>query len=415
MLKLLSLHNAFANKLHLRWASHYSRVTGKPASSGFSFTLYDSIAQLPKIVWDNTNNSKDIFLSTGYLTALEQAPPGNMSFRYVIISKENVPAGIAYFQILELNLRLHQSPLQLLAAKKKSLLQGIHNKIADTATLRLLICGNAMISGEHGFCLAMDIKESALQVIAEIAYEVRKSIPHHISVTLIKDFYNRESLPHHVLSNYGFYSFDAGPNMAVPIRKSWLTFENYIDEMKPKYKKRALSAIKKGAPLKRRSLSLDEINHFKEQLYNLYCRVAENAKFRIFVLSPDFFVELKKQLGDRFICEGYFRDSELVAYTTRIFNGAILEGYSHGVNYEKNKEYEIYQNILLDDVRAAISSHAALINTGRTSIAMKSSTGAIPKDMTCYMRFSGKLSNHIIKPLFSFVKTSNELCRNPFE
>jgi hypothetical protein len=415
MLKLLSTYNSITNKLYLRWAAHYSRVTGKPEPSSLSFNIYNSISQLPIDIWDNANACKDIFLSSAYLTALEQAPPSNMSFRYAVISKENKPVGIAYFQILGLNYRLHRSPIQLLASRKKSLLQDIHNRIINTATFRLLICGNAMISGEHGFSMATIPTDSALHVIAEITHSLRKSSNPAITVTLIKDFYKQEGLPTNTLSKFGYYSFDAGPNMVIPIRKNWTTFDNYLNEMKSKYRKRATSAIKKGSLIHRQSLSLNDLIRYRDTLFALYCQVLNKAKFKIFFLSPDYFIELKRHLGDNFICDGYFLNTTMVGFTTRIFNGDILEGYSHGLLDERNKDFELYQNFLLDDVRAAITTKSVYVNNGRTSVAMKSSVGATPKEMVCYMRFSGGHSNHFVKPLFFFIKPSNEYCRNPFE
>jgi len=92
-----------------------------------------------------------------------------------------------------------------------------------------------------------------------------------------------------------------------------------------------------------------------------------------------------------------------------------MEGYSHGLDYEKNKDFELYQNFLLDDVRAAIERRSDSINAGRTSITMKSSVGATPREMVCYIGFSGKLSNQLIRPLFYFIKPKAEYCRNPFK
>jgi predicted N-acyltransferase len=415
MTNFMFIHNTIVNKLHLRWASHYSRVTGKPVPSGLSFTIYNSITQVSKDAWDNANGKKDIFLSSSYLTALEQAPPENMSFRYAIISKEAVPIGIAYFQILELNYRLHQPPIHVLAAKKKSFLQNIHNKIIDTATLRLLVCGNVMLSGEHGFSMATSANNTAMHVIGEIAYAIRKASDPHITVTMAKDFYKQEWSQTNILSKFGYYQFDAGPNMVVPIRKTWATFDNYLNEMKPKYRKRAISAMKKGSSIIRKSLDLDELIRYKEDVFALYCQVLNKAKFKIFFLSPHYFVELKRHLGGKFVCEGYFLNSIMIGFTTRIYNGDILEGYAHGLVHERNKEFELYQNFLLDDVKAAIDAKISYINTGRTSVAMKSSIGAVPKDMVCAMRFSSRHSNQIVRPLFYFIKPSNEYCRNPFE
>ena len=408
------MHNAFADKLRLQWTAHYSRVTGKTAASGFSFALFDSVEQLPDALWDSLNNPQDIFLSTSYLSALEKSPPENMKFKYALIYKENSPVGIAYFQILTLNHRLHKPPLRLLDSGKKNNLRDFHDKLADTATFTLLVCGNALISGEHGFSFPNIPRTAALHAIAEIAYSLRKSTLPRISVTLIKDFSVSDASTATMLTQFGFYSFNAGPNMVVPLRKNWTTFDAYLNAMKPKYRKRAQSAIKKGSELQKLNLSLSEIIQYRNDIFNLYCQVADSRGFKIFVLSPDFFIALKRNLGEKFMCEAYFFNGTMIGFTTRIFNEAFLEGYTHGVAYERTREFELYQNFLLDDVKIAISGQLPFVNMGRTSIAMKSSIGAVPKDMVCYMRFSGRLSNQLVKLLFFFIKPRSEYCRNPF-
>lgn len=413
--RLLSACKTGADKVHLRWVAHYSRVTGKPLSSGYFFDVYDSIAAVPTKIWDDANTAGDIFLSSAYLTAIEQAPPENMRFKYATVRHGDTPLGIVYFQILDLDYRLHQPPEKQVSGKNnKNVLQRIHHRIMKTAGTRLLVCGNAMISGEHGFCLSIS-GDRAVHLVAEIAYAIRKSSNPRITVTLIKDFYKKQDMPADILARYGYHSFDAGPNMTVPVRKSWVTFDNYLSEMKAKYRKRASSAVKKCAMVERRSLNLEDIVRCRDDLYSLYCQVVGKAKFRTFFLSPDYFIELKRRLGDNFVCAGYFLNSKMLGFTTRIINIDILEGYTHGLDYDRNKEFELYQNFLLDDVREAISARSSFVNTGRTSVAMKSSVGAVPREMVCYLRFSGSHSNQLVRPLFFFIRPSNEYCRNPFE
>ena len=408
-------HKIVVNNLKMKTVSHRSRVSGKPTSSGLAFDVYQTISSVPLAIWNGCNRKKDIFLSSDYLSALEKAPPANMQFRYVIFTDMHKPVAIGYFQILELNHRLHKSAMQFLRIKKKTTIGDFHAKIANSISNRILVCGNALLSGEHGYAIAGLDENLVIHVIAEAAYAIRKSANNHISVTLIKDFYDRNKDNAKVLSQFGYYSFDAGPNMIVPIRENWSSFDAYLKQMKAKYRKRATSAIKKGVGIHRRTLNLDEIIEHKDALYALYSEVVDEAKYRLYFLSPNYYIELKKRLGERFVCDGYFEGSNLIGFTTRIFNEHMMEGYTHGLNYERNKSYELYQNFLLDDIRAAIAAKCSQINTGRTSMAMKSSVGAVPDNMKCYMRFSGRLSNQLTKPLLYFIKPSYEYCRRPFE
>ena len=112
--------------------------------------------------------------------------------------------------------------------------------------------------------------------------------------------------------------------------------------------------------------------------------------------------------------DAYFLNEKIIAYTTRIFNGNIMEGYSHGLDYTLNKDYEIYQNILIDDIKEGIKYKVKKINFGKTSIAMKSSLGAIPEDAEFFMQFKVMIPNQLIKMISSFFRPMGEICRNPF-
>jgi len=408
-------HKIVANNLKRRAVAHHSRVSGKPTPSGLDFVVYKTISSVPLDIWDGCNRDNDIFLSSDYLLALEQAPPANMQFRYVIFTNKGNPVAIGYFQILTLNHRLHRPAMHFLRMRKRTIISDFHTKIADTISHHILVCGNALLSGEHGYAAAVSDENQVIHALAEAAYAIRKSAENHISVILIKDFYDRSTRKANVLSLFGYYPFDAGPNIIVPISENWTSFDEYLKQMKAKYRKRATSAIKKGAAIHRQTLNLDEITEHKDALYALYSEVVDKSKLRLFFLSPDYIIGLKKNIGDQFVCDGYFEGENIIGFTTRIINGHTMEGYTHGMRYEQNKTYELYQNFLLDDIKAAITAKCSQINTGRTSIAMKSSVGGVPDNMKCYIRSTGRLSNQLIKPLFCVIKPSYEYCRHPFE
>lgn len=415
---LKNSHKMAVNFVKMWWMSHHTYISGKPEPSGLEFVVYDSISSMPLAEWDGCNADNDIFLSSAYLAALEQAPPANMTFKYVIFRQKGMPAAIGYFQVIELTHRLHRPAVESPGTANNTVMDDLHHKlvrIGDHISHRILVCGNALLSGEHGYAFRGIDEKTALQAVAQAAFEIKKTAEHHISAILIKDFCDSGGRPADMLPRMGYHPFDAGPNMVVPIRENWTSFDEYLKQMKSKYRKRATSAMKKGAPVTRRPLEAEEIAEHRTDLYALYGEVADKSKFRLYFLSPDYFFELKKRLGDKFVCEAYFEGEKIIGFTTRIINGGVLEGYVHGLSREMNKTYELYQNFLLADIREAISLRSSRINTGRTSIDMKSSVGAVPEEMKCYLRFTGKLSNQLVRPLFHFLKPSNEYCRRPFD
>lgn len=396
----------------------HANFSSKVEPSGFGFSIFDSIEFVPSEIWNNIDSQKSIFLSTDYLKAVEKAPPKKMKFKYAILYEGNKPAVIAYFQILELDGSLHDPLIIDKEDRQMKISDKVHSKISKSISTKILICGNVLLSGEHGFAAVLEIDASKVSKGISEAIERIKRIEKmvgKVNVVLIKDFYTDKKFDHTVFDDTGYYDYFAGPNMAVPIRENWESFEDYLSDMKAKYRKRVTSTLKKGGDLTKKSLSLEEITECKEELYKLYLQVADKAKFRIFLLDPQMFQELKRFLKDQFTLDAYFVDDQMIAFTTRIFNGDVIEGYSHGLDYELNKVYDIYQNILIDDIKVGIKNKIKKINFGRTSIAMKSSLGAIPEDMDFLMRFKVKIPNQIIRRISKIFKPTEEYFRNPFE
>ena len=64
--------------------------------------FYTSVNQLDKEHWDSVVGSKNVYLSLGYLKAIEEGL-NFYDFRYLIFySEDNVPIGVAYCQIIKI-------------------------------------------------------------------------------------------------------------------------------------------------------------------------------------------------------------------------------------------------------------------------------------------------------------------------
>jgi len=280
----------------------------------------------------------------------------------------------------------------------------------------LIVCGNVLLSGEHGFASIQGFSNEELvrginELVDRIYQSERKFF--NTSAALVKDFYKTEDHGFDNISRYYDYSVD--PNMIINIRKNWETFDDYVLDMKKKYKRKVKSVLKKGSGLVKKSFSYDELVENRDILYDLYLNVVDKAKMKLFVLDPKMLEQLKLNLNEDFEVDGYYLNDRLVAYTTRIYNNDVLEGYSHGLDYSMNKGNEIYQNIMLDDVKVAIKNKMKRINLGRTSVGMKSGLGAEKADMSFSLKFYGVIPNKLIFKIQSVFKQDIEYCRNPFE
>ena len=86
-----------------------------------------------------------------------------------------------------------------------------------------------------------------------------------------------------------------------------------------------------------------------------------------------------------------------------------------GLNYDLNKQYGIYPRILNDYVRLGIKLQASQINLGRTASEIKSTLGAKPEELTCYIRHKRLFQNQFMKPFVRNVKIKTFKQHQPFK
>jgi len=379
--------------------------------SPLGFAIYDSINYVNKNSWERVIPEQNLMMRFAYLNAVEKSSELTHKHRYVLIYHNNEPVAAAIFNIIDIGAEDFGS------IKEKSTTK-IVNKLKNKATLRVLICGNVHLSGEHGFYYNKKItSEDAYQALAEAAYRIRQSEKHRgrVHIQLIKDFYQPEFENSEHLKVAKYRKFEVDPNMIVHIRENWMTFEDYLSAMKSKYRNRAKSAEKKGKSLERRILSTSEIEYYQERINELYENVAAKARFRIVKIPPQYFYFLSENLQEDFEFLGYFLDGKMVGFTCSIFWGDNCEGHTIGLDYRYNTKYSIYQNILYDDIKMAIKRGKKTVIFGRTAIEIKSAVGAEPAEMQCFIRHPNRVTNKLLKPIFRHIKTSSWTQRLPFK
>jgi hypothetical protein len=409
---------------------HCDKVPNKKSSqsrktpSDCAFAVFDSVTMVNAEHWNKVQAHGSTFLSIPYLTALENQPPENMRFHYSIIYKNMKPVAIAYFQVIDFSSESFGSMIEDEGNKISCMITDYLKKhfkrhllrSADHINMRLLICGNAFISGEHGFAMAPGISRAeAFDALADVIYRISRAekLRGKIAAVLVKDFYRGSLKSSDELQEFRYHDFLVEPNMIVDI--SWTTFSDYLNAMSKKYRNRAKTIIKKGAALERRDFSAEDILHHQRRIQTLYNNVHLKAKFRMASVGPAYFAELKAQMPETFQFTAYYLEDKFVGFRTTFLLPEETEAHFIGLDYKVNKELELYQNILYDYLQDALRAGSKRLSLGRTASEIKSTIGAEAHELTCYIRHRNPLSNQIIRPFIEFLKPSDWVPRNPFK
>jgi hypothetical protein len=158
-----------------------------------------------------------------------------------------------------------------------------------------------------------------------------------------------------------------------------------------------------------------KVELYKDELQNLYQNTIDNANFNAQVLDLNTYIELKNTYKDDFIVQGYFLDQKIVGFLSALHNNNHLDAHFIGLDYTLNKDYAIYPRILNDYIRLGLEKGVATINLGRTASEIKSTVGAIPLELSCYIKHKNKFINFLIRPFFKRIQIKSFKQHSPFK
>lgn len=390
----------------------------------FSFSLNNSVSHINSKDWEAVTRFGSPFLQLPYLRVVENQHPDNMCFHYATIYQGAKPVAITYFQVVNFSSETFENYIGrdnneiscvITSYLKKYLTNHLIRNVSKI-NMRLLICGNAFVSGEHGLaCIPGINKTEIFDVLADIIYEISEIEKSRgkIAAILVKDFSTTAKDVADELKEFKYHDFLVEPNMIVSV--NWNTFDEYLNAMSKKYRNRAKSILKKGTELQRKHFSANDIKTHASEIQKLYDNVHMKATFRMASLTSDYFVEMKKALKDHFNFIAYYHNEVLVGFRTSFILNDSVEAHFIGLNYEVNKELELYQNVLYDYIKETIEHQLPKLTLGRTASEIKSTVGAEAYQLICYIRHRNPLSNQLIKPFIDSIKTTEWIPRNPFK
>jgi len=398
-------------------------VTKASPLEGVKLDLFNRVDDLPP-EWDQTHFSENVLITRDFLRAQEAFPPKEMQIAYVLFRKDNRVVGKAVLQLQHNN----GENLNLNAERNNdgpgffpTVGRWFKNKVAHSIDFNTLCCGSLVFTGDYGIdfdsrVFDQEHKSLLIQEALNIGkkYWEDQGVP--VALFLVKDIFEEHQDTMEPLRQKHFHEFTIQPNMVMDLHPDWKSYDDYLSAMTSKYRVRARRAAKKAKAVTKRKLTLQEIEDNIETLYRQYRNIAAQAGFNLVNLHPEHFIGLKRYLGEKFEVIGYFEQDRLVGYCTYLLNGREFIAHYLGFEHEENRKYQLYLNMLYDLISHAIQHRAGYITFARTALEIKSSVGAEPVEMYCYMRHVNGMTNHLVDPLLAYLRPKQEewIPRNPF-
>jgi len=378
--------------------------------NSFVTSLYPSVDLIDPVVFKELNTDNNVYFSKSFLKAFELSNP-QIEFKYISISdsKKNTIA-LALVQVINLSV---EGTLKNI--KVASLVRKLLGLFFCNEHIKILFCGNIFLSGEHGIRCSDGVSKDEIMTQIGTALDAVAANTKPLHAIFIKDFKKGSLKNTRQFLSFGYSEINVEPNLIVLLDPKWKTFEDYKNNLKSKYKIKANKADTTSSDLKTRLFTEHDFKTYKEELQALYQNTIDNASFNAQVLNLNTYIHLRASFKDDFIVKAYFLEDKLVGFLTALVNKDALDAHFIGLDYQLNKSHAIYPRILNDYVRLGIEKQVSSIDLGRTASEIKTTIGAKPIELSCYIKHKNPFFNSLIKPFFRRIKIKEFKQHSPFK
>ncbi len=346
-------------------------------------------------------------LKSHHLLGFEQSAIADIQNNYVQVFLNNQLIGLLYlqqfgFQHKHLNFKNDQSGWSRLI------------KMILPKRLLLLVCGHLFRINYPGFYFKNPSHQSLLfDAIDLFIRENKKEKPCGIMIKDCNDDFIEQRCR---LSGYQFFNGDV--TMEIGRRAHWHLFDDYLKDLKKDYLKRAKKILHSFEPIEKRELAAADILQQSVAIENLYWNVVNKQTIKLGTVNAAYFYELKNDLQQNFEFHALYENEIMVGFYTFVFYENEMETHYIGLDYEANKKYKLYFNILFWGIKKMIERRDNKLELGRTAREAKTNLGALPKQIFNYIKISNPLArltlNYFLKK-FNKAEDQSFISRNPLK
>jgi len=299
----------------------------------YDIELFDSINGVEE-AWSVISSAHDIFYGAEFLRCVETYPASGIKPYYGIVRDNNEPVGIIYFQSKSVKLKENLRQSKNDAKSTLSLLSSpIKRAVVNAINFETIICGNLLLTGKYGFYFKDSVPRNDQFNIVRKAIDKLEDYLNNLGIKpgliLVKDFFSQD-IPISVENQADYTKFTVQPKMILNLDPKWKTFDDYLEDMKSKYRVRARKAMQKSANITKVVFHDEQIAEHRKTIHKLYKNVSDQADFNAFILHDQYFEKLKDALGDKMTFTTYWIDEKMVAFFTSIKNYDVLDAHFLG-------------------------------------------------------------------------------------
>lgn len=356
--------------------------TGKPAlavvgdgpstlaCSRYAATVWRSVDEIDRAAWNSLRAPDDLFMDLRLLRAVENSMSRDASFRYVLFrDAAGQPAASTCLCIYSVDGTLLAD--EGLARQAACALKRISSRLV---TYKILFCGLPFSGGQSHLRFAPRADQHEIvRLLDRMLHTVAREAG--ASSIVLKEFESHELSALTPADQLGYLRADSLPMNELNIEQR--TYDEYLASLHNRKRYEIRKSLKKLADGGVRAFVTSDANEieriFTPRVHALYESVVSKATTKLELLPREFFLEMACQLPDNsefcFLMQG----DEALAFGLSLCFGRHYHPLFMGVDYDRNRDYDLYFNIMYRTVADAINRGADHVTLGQNADEFKRS------------------------------------------
>ncbi len=367
----------------------------------YSIHVFDRIEEVDAAVWDSIIGPDDLQATHSFIRTCQSAAVEQASYRHLMIYEGDRLVSVASLSLMPVSLDLLSSGIP------RKIIRLLRRLRPDFLRIQLLLCGLPVSFGNS--CIRFRAGADTRRIL-EMINGAMESVAQELNVSVLcfKEFTNDEAAALDDLTRFDYFRAESLPGCSMKI--VWPTFDDYLTSMRAGYRRQLTTSLRRRQEAGLKVRVLDGFGAECESIHRLYEAVMERAEFQLERLNLSFFEKLNADFGAQSRAILLERNGELLAAAIMLVTNRVATFLLAGIDYEQNRLYHSYFNLVIEVVRQAINTGAETLVLGQTSYDLKTRLGGITDARCLYLKHRNKRLNSILraasKLLFPSVKIS---------
>jgi predicted N-acyltransferase len=362
-----------------------------------TYKILDSVNQIDRAEWNLIFG--DIPEGYGFFKTIEESNLEGFSFSYVLICEGKDILLIASLFSADFNLDI--------AAKGtvQKLILCIRKFLPRFLIVKTLFCGSPF--GENGILgIKKDAqdKEALICALTKIMKIICKE--KNIPLVMFKDFLKESVSILEPLQTQGFFMVEGFP--AVVTELPFHSLDDYFKSLSHNTRKDLRRKIKKAQSAK--AIEVKVINNAEDEIfeiYRLYLNTYNAAGVRFEKLTPEFFINIGRNMSTQTKFFLYYFGDKLAAFNLCFVNKDTLIDKFIGFDYNIAYKYNLYFFSWCYNIEWCLKNSMHYYQVGQTDYHPKIRLGGRLVPLYAYLKHGNPVLNLILKLLAKVLKPAN--------